>query len=150
MRTPDYYIGRLRSILKGNSKYPERADALSTARTAYRLGSLIQAIQFIELRIEMGLENHPDRMFVFNQVLVLSYSLINAKFEQEEKTEKVTSISSEHRQRMLVERSMREREERTQKPQAVEAFKQRHQQRQGAIVAAGERVLHAIQCGCLE
>ena len=45
---------------------------------------------------------------------------------------------------------MREREQRAQKPQAVEAFKQRHQQRQEAIVAAGERVLHGLQCGGLE
>ena len=153
MKHHSYYLGQLRSLLKQKSEIPARREALDACRRIFKLATVEQAVLFLERRLEMGLETDPDALYVYDRCMALGSAVVNAQFKELEKeqAEKFSQgLTTEQRLQRLHERARREREQGVKKPQAVEAFKQRYQERQQAIVAAGERVLDGMQRGYFE
>ena len=139
------YLGQLKSFLAINSNIPERAEAIETARVAFKIGSVFHACQFIETRIELGLDADAEMLIIYDRILTLGYSLIEAVFNEEDRLEAQRQaarkrLTHEERIELIVKRSEAIRDERCSEPAGLVAFRQRQE-----LIKAGERALEEIR-----
>ena len=126
-----HYVNILRyEVARNSAGCRQRYEARQEVKTAFALGTITQAIEFLERRLDLGLVDNEEAEAIYKSILSAGYNVIGSWLEEQDtatnpRLSKQPLLPPEEVHRRLVERSRADRDARAAVPAGLANYRER-------------------------